>query len=132
MKRNLGLALALLLGLLPAAWAQTAGGNVYGTVADESGAVLPGATATLSSPQFGSRNTTTGSQGDFRFLGVDPGRYTISVTIQGFATTKREVIVNTGVNVNLPSSTSSGPAPRRPSPRRSSPRRRRAATPGPC
>ena len=101
MKKSLGLALILLVGLLPAAFAQTAGGNIYGTVTDESGAVLPGAAVTLASPQFGSRNTTSGSQGDFRFLGVDPGRYSVNVTIQGFATTKRDVIVNTGVNVNL-------------------------------
>src|SRR5262245_25327692 len=101
MKRTLGLALALLLGLLPAAFAQVAGGNVYGTVADESGAVLPGATATLSSDRLGSRSTTAGSQGDFRFIGVDPGTYNLTVTLQGFATTKRQVLVNTGVNVNV-------------------------------
>jgi hypothetical protein len=101
MKRTFGLALALQLGLLPAAWAQIAGGNIYGTVADESGAVLPGATATLSSERIGSRSTTAGTQGDFRFLSVDPGTYTLAVTLQGFATTKRQVIVNTGVNVSV-------------------------------
>jgi len=101
MRRTLGLALALALGLLPAAWAQTAGGSIYGTVADESGAVLPGASVTLSSTLFGSRSATAGGQGDFRFLGVDPGRYTITVALQGFATTKRDIVVTTGVNVNL-------------------------------
>jgi hypothetical protein len=80
---------------------QTTGGNVYGTVADESGAVLPGATVTLSSSQIGTRTTTTAVQGDFRFLGVDPGRYTLSVDLKGFATTKRDIVVNTGTNVNL-------------------------------
>jgi hypothetical protein len=100
-KRTLGLVLALALGLLPAAWAQSASGNIYGTVADESGAVLPGATVTLTSASLGSRNTTTGSQGDFRFLNVDNGTYTLSIAISGFATTKRQVIVTTGVNVNV-------------------------------
>jgi hypothetical protein len=100
-KRVTGLVLALALGLLPAARAQSSGGNVYGTVADESGAVLPGATVTLASPSFGSRTTTTGNQGDFRFLNVDNGTYNLTISLQGFATTKRQVVVNTGVNVNV-------------------------------
>ena len=94
------LALAV-LGWLPGAWAQTAGGNIYGTVADESGAAMPGATVTLSNPGFGSRTTTAGAQGEFRFLSIDPGNYSLSVTLTGFATTKRDVVVNTGVSVNV-------------------------------
>ena len=100
MKRTL-LALAVLLGLHAAAWAQFAGGNVYGTTNDESGAALPGATATLTSTQMGTRTTTSGSQGDFRFLNVDPGKYQLVVALTGFATVKREVVINTGVNVNV-------------------------------
>ena len=100
MKRTL-LALAVLLGLHSAAWAQFAGGNVYGTTSDESGAALPGATATLTSTQMGTRTTTSGSQGDFRFLNIDPGKYQLVVALTGFATVKRDVVVNTGVNVNL-------------------------------
>ena len=41
-----GLALALVLGLASGAWAQTAGGSIYGKVVDESGAVVPGASVT--------------------------------------------------------------------------------------
>ena len=73
MKKSLGLALVLLVGLLPAAFAQTAAGNIYGTVTDESGAVLPGATVTSRSDTSAARTTTSGSQGDFRFLNLDPG-----------------------------------------------------------
>src|SRR6185436_6086422 len=83
MKRML-LALAVLLGLHSAAWAQFAGGNVYGTTSDESGAALPGATATLTSTQMGTRTTTSGSQGDFRFLNIDPGKYQLVVALTGF------------------------------------------------
>jgi hypothetical protein len=50
MRRSLGWALVLLLGLVPGAWAQISTGNVYGTVVDESGAVLPGATIGLGMP----------------------------------------------------------------------------------
>ena len=60
---------------------------------DESGAVLPGATVTLSGP--GTRSTVAGSQGDFRFLALDNGRYKLTVALTGFATVNREVIVTT-------------------------------------
>src|SRR2546425_543049 len=100
MKRSLFLALAVLLGLLPGAFAQTATGNIYGMVVDQSGAVMPGAAVTLTS-DFGNRSTTSGSQGDFRFLNLDAGRYKISVALAGFSTVNREVTVVTGENVNV-------------------------------
>jgi hypothetical protein len=93
-----GLAAAVLLSAAPAAWAQ-ATGNIYGTVGDESGAVLPGATVTLSGA--GTQSTTSGSQGDFRFLNLAPGNYRLTVALSGFTTIARDVTVNTGVNVNL-------------------------------
>ena len=97
------LGLALLLACLgPAAFAQvSATGNVYGTVTDESGAVLPGATATLSGP-LGNRTTTTGSSGDFRFLNLDHGTYKLNVGLTGFSTVSRDVTVAAGTSVNLP------------------------------
>jgi hypothetical protein len=102
MKRTLGLAVALSLGLSHDAWSQAAGGNIYGTVTDESGAVLPGVTVTaVASAIGGSRTTTTGSQGDFRFLNLDPATYKLTLSLPGFATVNREVIVNTGSNVNV-------------------------------
>src|SRR5262245_15598337 len=96
----LTLALALALGMVPAAWAQFAG-NIYGNVTDESGAVLPGATISLTGTTIGARSTTAGSQGDFRFLNLDPGSYKLSVALTGFTTVNREVKVVTGTNVNL-------------------------------
>jgi hypothetical protein len=101
MKRTIGLALALLVALVPAAFAQATGGNIYGNVTDASGAVLPGATITLTSPTGGVRTTTSGAQGDFRFLNLDPGTYKMTVGLTGFATVNREVIVTTGINANL-------------------------------
>jgi Carboxypeptidase regulatory-like domain len=100
MKRVLGLALALILGLLQSAFAQTSTGNIYGTVSDESGAVLPGATIKLSSP-FGTSETTAGTQGDFRFLNLTNGTYKLTVNLAGFTTVTRDVQVNVGMNVNL-------------------------------
>jgi hypothetical protein len=100
MKKSLLLGLALLLGPLPRGSAQTATGNIYGTVADQSGAVMPGASVALSS-DFGSRSTVTSSQGDFRFLNLDAGRYKLTVTLTGFATVNRDLTVVTGENVNV-------------------------------
>ncbi len=101
MRRGLVLALALLLSTVPAAWAQLATGNVYGIVNDEQGGALPGASVTISGVTIGSRSTTADSAGNFRFLNLDPGTYKLAVTLAGFATVNREVIVNTGSNVNL-------------------------------
>src|SRR5574341_2125164 len=97
----LAVPLALALGLVPSAWAQFATGNIYGNITDESGAVLPGATISMTGATIGSRSTTAGSQGDFRFLNLDPGAYKLSVALTGFTTVNREVKVVTGTNVNL-------------------------------
>lgn len=101
MKRILGLALALTLGATPGLWAQASTGNVYGTVTDASGAVLPGAAITISSSAVGTRSTTAGTQGDFRFLNVTNGPYKLAVALAGFATINREIVVTTGQSVNL-------------------------------
>jgi hypothetical protein len=101
MRRILGLALALSLGLVPSSFAQGAKGNVYGAVVDESGSVLPGATITLSGETIGARSTTAGPAGDFRFLNLDGGTYRLAVALAGFGTQNRDVVVNAGVNVDL-------------------------------
>jgi hypothetical protein len=82
------------------ATAQVARGNIYGKVVDPQGAVLPGASVTLSGV-FGVRSTITDELGQFRFLNVDQGTQTLSVEMSGFATQKRDVIVRTGDNINL-------------------------------
>src|SRR5262245_29875480 len=102
MKRIIGLALALALCAVPGLWAQGAStGNIYGNVTDASGAILPGASISLTSDRTGARSTTSGTGGDFRFLNLDPGTYKLAVALAGFATVNRDVIVTTGQNVNL-------------------------------
>jgi carboxypeptidase family protein/TonB-dependent receptor-like protein len=95
------LAVALLAALAPAAFAQISTGSIYGKVTDEQSAVLPGATVTLTGANIGARATQSGSGGDFRFLNLDPGTYTVAVSLGGFATTQRNVVVNAGVNVEV-------------------------------
>jgi outer membrane receptor protein involved in Fe transport len=84
------LALSVLCAPTIPAYAQT--GTVSGTVADESGAVVPGATVTLTGP--GTRETMiTGSAGDYRFANLAAGTYQLTVSLSGFSPITREGIV---------------------------------------
>ena len=76
-------------------------GNLYGKVTDESGGVLPGVTVTLSGVGA-PRTVTTGNLGDFRFVNIDPGTYSLRTELAGFASVERtNVIVSTGSNTDL-------------------------------
>ncbi len=69
------------------AWAQSKTTSAMtGTVLDESGAAIPGATVEIASPALigGSRLAKSDSQGRFRFAQIAPGIYTVSVTLDGF------------------------------------------------
>jgi len=101
MRRHTAVLVALLLGAAPMLWAQASTGSIYGSVLDASSAVLPGATISLTGATIGGRTTQSDKQGDFRFLNLDPGTYKLTVTMAGFATVNREVVVTTGQNVNL-------------------------------
>jgi hypothetical protein len=98
MKRFLYMALGLLLAA--PVLAQVSSGNIFGTVTDEQGAVLAGVTVTLSG-DLGTRTTTSGTNGEFRFLALDNGAYKLTVGLTGFAKLTREVRVTTAENVNL-------------------------------
>ena len=72
-------------------------GNMYGTVLDEQGASLPGVTAKLSG--LGAPQTTASdTKGDFHFLNLSPGAYTVALERTGFATVRREATVLLGKN----------------------------------
>ena len=105
MKRWFVLLIATLcLGVASAGGAQIATGNIYGTVADAQGGVLPGATVSVVAKSIGGapRTTVTDTGGQFRFLNLDTATYTVTVELPGFTKQARDVIVNTGVNVQIP------------------------------
>jgi hypothetical protein len=79
------LAAALLL-LLPAMLrAQTTQGTIVGTVHDAAGAVIPGATITLTSLDEGTvRTTETNGAGDYKFVDLKEGHYTVTIEAAGF------------------------------------------------
>src|SRR5580692_11481227 len=99
-QRKLAFALvaALVLFALPAAFAQTiTTGDVVGTVKDTTGAVVPGATVTLKSLDFGdTRTVATDSVGAFRFTFLKPGNYTVSATAAGLKTDMQKLAVEVG------------------------------------
>jgi Carboxypeptidase regulatory-like domain len=79
------------------AFAQEQTGAIQGTIKDASGAVLPGATVEARSPQVvGASTAVSDAQGMYRFPALPPGTYTISVTLQGFATSKSEAVLALG------------------------------------
>ncbi len=82
--------------------AQSAG-SVTGVVKDSSGAVLPGATVTLTSPAIGvARTAISDARGVFLALPLPPGTYTVSVEMQGFKKVeKANVVVPTASRVNV-------------------------------
>ncbi len=87
--------LPVLLLVASTAWAQKTVGEVRGTVTDTSGAVLPGATVSLTNVNTGyARTVTTDTKGDFVFPVVDGGRYRVDVALQSFKKYSREVVVS--------------------------------------
>jgi hypothetical protein len=76
-------------------------GNLYGKVVDEQGGVLPGVTVTLSG-QGAPVILTTDARGEFRFLNLSPGTYTVKLDLTGFAVVTREnVAVSLGRNTEI-------------------------------
>src|SRR4026209_2497227 len=78
-----------------AAWAQA---SITGVVKDASGAVLPGVTVEAASPVLIEkvRAAVTDGTGQYRIDDLLPGTYTLTMTLTGFATVKREGIELTG------------------------------------
>ena len=76
-----------------AAGAQTAlSGSIAGVVKDASGGVLPGVTVEASSPSLieQSRTVVTDDQGVYRIVSLVPGVYTVTFSLPGFGSVRRE------------------------------------------
>ena len=99
--------LCLLLVSTQYAAAQVDEGSITGTVTDTTGAVVPGASVTLTNTDQGIILTgTSGGNGEYIFSPVRIGHYTVSVTATGFSkTTQQNLTVNVSqrlqVNVQL-------------------------------
>jgi hypothetical protein len=85
-------ALAAALALATTTSAQTLVGSVEGVVKDEQDSAVPGASVSLIG-KSGTRSATTGSDGAYRFAGVDPGTYSVQVALPGFQTVRHDNVV---------------------------------------
>ncbi len=89
----LGVAVCLVLVSLGLASAQSvSSGTIQGTIRDQSGGVLPGVTATLTSPALQVRELVqvTGAEGEYRFVDLPAGTYLLKFELTGFSTLIRE------------------------------------------
>jgi len=88
------IALAVLGVLAIPAVAQETTGGLQGTVKDPSGAVVPHAQVVVTGATLvGKKEIETDSSGYYRFSNLPPGAYTITVTMKGFRTIKREGLI---------------------------------------
>ncbi len=85
---------ALVFGLCAApASAQETGGSIAGTISDAQSATLPGVSVSLRNEDTNAQlQTVTNGEGAYVLPFVPIGRYTLTVTLNGFSTTKREGI----------------------------------------
>jgi hypothetical protein len=93
MLKKIPAAMAFAMGLLcvvclpSASFAQTVYGSIFGTVTDNTGASIPGATVTVTDEAKGtSVVVTSGASGDYSVEHLVPDLYDIKVTFQGFQT----------------------------------------------
>jgi outer membrane receptor protein involved in Fe transport len=79
------------------AQSQAATGNIVGRVVDPNGAVVPNASVTAKNEGTGlEKTTTTDGDGNYRFILLPPGSYTVKATATGFAVRPVSVTVTVG------------------------------------
>ncbi|MBI4484846.1 MAG: carboxypeptidase regulatory-like domain-containing protein, partial [Acidobacteria bacterium] len=90
-RRILGV-LTTCLAVSAAASAQQATGNISGVARDTTGAVMPGVTVEAASPALIEkvRSTVTDDRGRYQIIDLRPGTYTVTFTLPGFSTFRRE------------------------------------------
>jgi len=84
--------------------AQRLTGTIRGTVKDEAGEIMPGVSMEIQSPAQigGSKFAISTATGIFLFPALAPGIYTITCSLEGFQTLKREnIVVSVGKTVTV-------------------------------
>jgi hypothetical protein len=94
--------------VLPSAVVAQTQTAIAGVARDTTGAVMPGVTVEVASPAIieGTRVAVTDANGQYRVVDLRPGTYTVTFSLPGFSTVKREGVVLTSnfvasVNVEL-------------------------------
>lgn len=98
---RLGRVVAVVAGLMLTPAVASAQAALAGTVKDASGGVLPGVTIEASSPVLIEkvRSATSDAAGQYRIESLQPGTYSVTFRLTGFATLKRDEVVVSGTGV---------------------------------
>jgi hypothetical protein len=98
MRKILVVGLSAIASLLVLSFDARAQGSIAGAVKDPSGAVLPGVTVEAASAALieQTRTVVTDSNGNYRIVDLPPGSYSVTFTLTGFKTVRREGIVIQG------------------------------------
>ena len=101
MKKRFAVLLFVACGL---AWTQEFRATVLGQVTDPTGAAIPNASVKATKEDTNvSRETVTTTEGIYTVVGLDPGRYTVTVTAPGFVSVRREgIVLQVAEKLNLP------------------------------
>jgi len=94
MRQFIRVSLALIgLGIAASVHAQTLG-TIAGSAKDATGAVLPGVSVEVASPALieKTRTAVTDGAGQYAIISLPVGTYTVTFSLQGFGTVKREGI----------------------------------------
>ncbi len=95
--RLLVLSIVAILVTSPFLTSQTYQGRILGTVTDSSGAVVGGASVTITNTATGiSRKVATTTAGDFIAPNLEPGPYSVTVQASGF-----ETVLHTGIQLEV-------------------------------
>lgn len=84
--------------------AQQATTSLSGTVTDSSGALVPGATVTITRTSTGQvQSTTTNARGEYQFQQLDPGTWTVTIDAIGFGkqTKRGELLVSNPATIDF-------------------------------
>src|SRR3982074_3380093 len=104
--KGFGISVLVILAIASVVNAQTqiTTGTIQGTVTDVNGAVVPGANVEIKNLDTNlSRTLTTDDGGRFVALALPPGKYSVTVSKQGFATAVAESLdLTVGQALNLP------------------------------
>ena len=97
-----GISLVWLLFCVPA-FSQVNTGRILGTVADQTGGVIAGATVTVTNADTGvARNLTTDTAGEYSAPNLPPGNYAVRGTAMGFqALDRRGITVQVGTDIRI-------------------------------
>src|SRR5687767_12051372 len=104
MTRSLTIVVAVVALLAPVAATAQQAGVIAGVVRDTTGAVLPGVTVEASSAALIEkvRVVTSDDAGQYRIIDLRPGVYTVTFTLPGFSTVRRDGIeLNAGFTANV-------------------------------